>query len=186
MLLSYSCIFASTYMAPAFELFLYSKIKCPLGVLADLRRFRSTFELRCGCHGTEMEEDFPTSPASGIRRCREGRTSCRCHSTDATSSPASLHQTSHLKRQTDHPLMQKFVRQCIMMWSHNCLHTLLPPVRYTSRRNEGTRSSFCTPIAETKLFKNSFIVHCLYNYVYCFHIFLQMFFNISLNININM
>ena len=32
-----------------------------------------------------------------------------------------------------------------MMWSHHCLHTLLPPERYTSGRNEETRSYFSTP-----------------------------------------
>ena len=72
-----------------------------------------------------------------------------------------------------------------MMWSHNCLHTLLPPVRYTSRRNMRERGNhFQLPIAKTKFFKNSFMMRCLYNYVECFHISLQTFFYILFTVNI--
>ena len=53
-----------------------------------------------------------------------------------------------------------------MMWSHHCLHTLLPPVRYTSGHNIRQRGhNFQLPFAKTKIFKNNFIVRCLYNYV---------------------
>ena len=53
-----------------------------------------------------------------------------------------------------------------MMWSHHCLHKLLPSVRYTSGRNMRERSHyFQLPIAKMKFFKNIFIVRCLYNYV---------------------
>ena len=53
-----------------------------------------------------------------------------------------------------------------MMWSHHCLHTVLPPVQSTSGRNMVKRGhNFQLPIAKTKLLKNSFIVRCLCNYV---------------------
>ena len=53
-----------------------------------------------------------------------------------------------------------------MMWSHHCLHMLLPTVRYSFGRNMRKRCHhFQLPIAKTKFFKNSFIVHCLYKYV---------------------
>ena len=53
-----------------------------------------------------------------------------------------------------------------MMWSHHCLHTLLPSLQSTSGRHMKERgNNFQLPIATTKFFKNSFILHCLYNYV---------------------